>query len=121
MQFDPLKRRAFISLLGGASASAAWPLTARVEPGRMRRIGVLLSGAEDTAEPQGLLVLRDGLRRLGWEVGRNIRIDHRSASDAMRTQQFAEQLIALQPDVIITQNTPTTASVLQRDKLLGEL
>jgi putative ABC transport system substrate-binding protein len=84
----------------------------------MRRIGVLLSRAEDTTDPPGLLVLREGLRRLGWEEGRNIRIDHRSASDATRTRQFAEQLNALQPDVIITQNTATTASVLQQTRTI---
>jgi ABC-type uncharacterized transport system substrate-binding protein len=108
-------RRAILTGIGGA---AAWPLAVLAEPERMRRIGVLLSRAEDTAEPQGLLVLREGLRRLGFEEGRNIRIDHRSASDAMRRQQFAEQLIALQPDVIITQNTATTASVLQRTRTI---
>jgi ABC-type uncharacterized transport system substrate-binding protein len=108
-------RRAILTGIGGA---AAWPLAVLAEPERMRRIGVLLSRAEDTTEPQGLRILREGLRRLGWEEGRNIRIDHRSASDAMRRQQFAEQLIALQPDVIITQNTATTASVLQRTRTI---
>jgi putative ABC transport system substrate-binding protein len=107
------------TVIAGFGAAVAWPLAARAQqPDRMRRIGVLLSRAEDTTEPQGLLVLREGLRRLGWEEGRNIRIDHRSASDAMRTQQFAEQLIALQPDVIITQNTATTASVLQQTRTI---
>jgi len=111
-----IARRQFITLLGGVAA--AWPVAARAAPERMRRIGVLLSRAEDTAEPQGLLVLREGLRRLGWEEGRNIRIDHRATSNPMRTQQFAEQLVALQPDVIITQNTATTASVLQQTRTI---
>jgi len=110
-----MRRRQFITLLGG---TAAWPLGARAEPERMRRIGVLLSQAEGTTEHQGLLILREGLRKLGWEEGRNIRIDHRSVSDTTRIRQFAEQLVALQPDLIVTQNTATTASVLQQTRTI---
>ncbi|PWT87300.1 MAG: ABC transporter substrate-binding protein [Proteobacteria bacterium] len=110
-----MRRRDFITLLGGA---AAWPLAARAEPERMPRVSVLLSRAESTTEARGLTVLRGELRRLGWEEGRNIRIDHRSASDATRMQQFATELVALRPDVIIAQNTATTASMLQQTRAI---
>jgi putative ABC transport system substrate-binding protein len=71
-----VRRREFITLLGGA---AAWPIAAQAQSGRVRRIGVLLSQPESNAEVHGLAALRDELRRLGWTEGRNVRIDHRSA------------------------------------------
>ena len=109
-----LQRREFIAGLGGA---AAWPLTARAQ--QPKRIGVFMGYPENDSEAQAYLAaFRDGLRNLGWMEDRNIRIDHRSASDATRTRQFAEQLNALQPDVIITQNTATTASVLQQTRTI---
>jgi putative tryptophan/tyrosine transport system substrate-binding protein len=112
-----LKRRDFITLIGGA---AAWPLAARAQHSdRVRRIGVLLSQAESNTEPEGLAVLRDELRRLGWTEGRDVRIDHRSAkSDATTMQGLAQELVALKPDLIIAQNTATTASVLQQTRTI---
>jgi putative ABC transport system substrate-binding protein len=118
MQFDLLKRREFIALLGGAAA--AWPLAARAQQGeRMRRIGVLLSQPESNAEPQGLATLRNELRRLGWTDGRNVRIEHRSAkADPATMQGLAQELVALEPDLIITQNTATTAAMLQQTRTI---
>jgi hypothetical protein len=77
MLFDQLKRREFITLLGGA---AAWPLTARAQqPGRMRRIGVPLNLAADDPESQRrMTAFVQGLQQLGWTDGRNVRIDTRS-------------------------------------------
>src|SRR5262245_4402018 len=87
MQFDPTNRRALIRLLGGAAAG--WPLAARAQPAeRMRRIGVLMGYAEsDPAAQTQVTALRQELRKLGWEEGRNIRIDVRfPAADAGRVR-----------------------------------
>ena len=105
----------FISLLGG---TAIWPLTAYAQqPDRMRRIGVLMAHAESDPEFQAYLAaFREGLQKLGWTEGRNIRIDTRwgALDDAEVRQRSAKELVALQPDIILTQNTPPTASMLQQ-------
>jgi putative tryptophan/tyrosine transport system substrate-binding protein len=113
-----VKRRQFITLLGGA---AAWPIAARAQQGdRMRRIGVLMSLAETDPEAQArIAAFRKGLQTLGWAEGRNVRIDIRwAASDAGLMQRFAKELIALQPDLILSHNTPTTASLLQQTRTI---
>jgi putative ABC transport system substrate-binding protein len=110
-----VKRRAFITLLGGA---AACPLAARAQqPDRMRRIGMLMPYAESDREGQAFVAaFREGLQKLGWAEGRNILIDYRWATpgDAEARQRFAKELVALQPDLILTQSTPTTAALLQQ-------
>jgi putative ABC transport system substrate-binding protein len=114
MQFDQLKRREVIRLLGGAAV--AWPLVARAQrPERMRRIGVLMTLAESDGQTR-IAAFRDGLQKLGWAEGGNVRIDYRWAapSDAGSMQRSAKELIALQPDLILSQNTPTTAALLQQ-------
>jgi putative ABC transport system substrate-binding protein len=109
-----MNRREFIALLGGA---AAWPLVSHAQQGgRMRRIGVLMPLAAD--DPMGqarIAALREGLEKLGWTEGRNIRIDTRwtTTSDVESMQRFAKELVALQPDLIVTQSTPITATILQ--------
>jgi putative ABC transport system substrate-binding protein len=96
-----VKRREFISVLGGA---AAWPLAVRAQQlERMRRIGVLMNLAADDAEGQALMAafLR-GLQQLGWTDGRNVRIDYRwTAGDIDRIRRYAAELAALAPDVIM--------------------
>src|SRR5262245_66131465 len=89
-----MKRRAFITLLGGAAI--AWPLAARAQqPERMRRIGVLMNLAADDREGQARLkAFAQGLQQLGWTDGRNVRIDYRW--DAFH--KYAEELLALAPD-----------------------
>jgi putative tryptophan/tyrosine transport system substrate-binding protein len=118
MPFDRLKRRDFVTLLGGAAA--AWPLEARAQqPDRVRRIGVLMGFPESDSEAQGYFAaFREGLRKLGWTEGRNIRIDTRWSipTDAEAMQRFAKQLVALQPDLILSNTTPTTAALLQQTR-----
>jgi putative tryptophan/tyrosine transport system substrate-binding protein len=114
-----MKRRAFITLLGGAAA--AWPLAARAQQvERMRRIGVLMMYAESDAQAQALVAaFRAGLRKLGWTEDRNIRVDYRWAtSDSESIQRVAKELVALQPDLILSSSTPTTASLLQQTRTI---
>jgi putative tryptophan/tyrosine transport system substrate-binding protein len=110
-----MRRREFISLLG--SAVSAWPLAVRAQqPERMRRIGVLMGYPENDLEgPAFFAAFREGLQKLGWAEGRNIQLDTRWASpdDAETRQRFAEELVALQPDLILSAVTPTTAALLQ--------
>jgi putative tryptophan/tyrosine transport system substrate-binding protein len=111
-----MKRRDFITLIGGTAAT--WAVTARAQlPEGMRRIGVLMGYPENDSEAQSYLAaFRDGLRALGWTEGRNARIDTRWATpgDPESMQRFAKELVTLQPDVILSQTTPTTAALLQR-------
>jgi putative ABC transport system substrate-binding protein len=115
-----MKRREFIVRLGGAAA--AWPVAARgQEPGGMRRIGVLMAHAEKDPEFQAYVdAFRAELQRLGWTEGRNVRIDIRwgALDDAESRQRIAKELVALEPDVILTQNTPPTASMLQEARTI---
>ena len=85
MQFDQLSRRDFITLLG--SAAAAWPLTARAQQDeRVRQIGVLMATAENDPQYRGFVVaFYEGLQKLGWVDGRNVRIDTRWAALDMQT------------------------------------
>jgi ABC-type uncharacterized transport system substrate-binding protein len=97
-----VRRREFITLLGGAAA--AWPLAARAQQGeRIRRIGVLMSVAADGPEGRArLAAFTNRLQQLGWIDGRNVRFDQRwGAGDAERTRQYGAELVALGPDVIL--------------------
>jgi putative tryptophan/tyrosine transport system substrate-binding protein len=110
------RRREFITLLSGA---AAWPLAARAQqPERMRRIGVLMAYAENDREYQShLAAFREDLQKLGWTEGRNVQIDYRwAALDPELMRRLAKELIALQPDVILSSSSPTTASLLQETR-----
>src|SRR5262245_40855371 len=108
-----MKRREFITLLGGA---AAWPLAARAQQGeRMRRIGVLMSLAANDAQGQArLAAFLQSLEQLGWIDGRNVQIDTRwGAGDADRTRRYAAELVALAPDVILATGSPPVAALQQ--------
>jgi putative ABC transport system substrate-binding protein len=115
-----VKRRDFISLIGGAAA--VWPLAARAQqPGGMRRIGVLMGFAESDPVAQAYLAaLRKGLQNHGWAEGRSIRIDIRwaKAGDAEARKRLAKELVALGPDLIVSHNTPTTAALLQQTRTI---
>ena len=110
MRFNHLGRREFIALVGGVVAG--WPIAGRAQQrDRMRRIGVLMAHAETDPEFQHYLAaFREGLKRLGWIEGRNIQIDTRwgALEDAEVRQRSAKQLVALRPEIILTQNTPPT-------------
>jgi putative ABC transport system substrate-binding protein len=112
-----IHRREFIAALGGA---AAWPLAAGAQPKRMRRIGVLTVLLKD--DPWHLAymaALRNGLQRLGWLEGRNIRIEYGWAlPDAESLQRAARELVASRPDLILAENTLGTASLLQQARTI---
>jgi putative tryptophan/tyrosine transport system substrate-binding protein len=111
MQFDRLKRREFITLVGGAAT--AWPLTAGAEQtGAMRRVGVLTSLAADDPQSQArLAALRQGLQEFGWADGRNVRIDYRwGAGNAEGMRRYAAELIALAPDVVLAGGSEAVAA-----------
>jgi putative tryptophan/tyrosine transport system substrate-binding protein len=115
MQLGQLKRREFITFLGGAAAT--WPLAARAQQGeRMRRVGMLMAVAADDVEGKAEVAgFRDGLARLGWVEGSTIQIDYRFAGgDTDRFSVLAKELIGLHPEVIFAQSTPVTAA-LQRE------
>src|SRR5262249_6321163 len=109
-----MKRREFITLVGGAAS--AWPLAARAQqPDRIRRIGVLMNlPAEDVEGQARVAAFLAGLREAGWIDGRNVRIDYRwGHPDADRIRRDAADLVGLAPDVILTSGTPAGAA-LQR-------
>jgi ABC-type uncharacterized transport system substrate-binding protein len=109
-----MKRREFITLLGGAAA--AWPLAARGQQAeRKRRVGVLMNTTPDEPDSQArVTALAQGLQEAGWAVGRNLRIDTRwSSGNRARLRKEAADLVALGPDVIVAGVGPTTL-VLQQ-------
>jgi putative tryptophan/tyrosine transport system substrate-binding protein len=112
-----MKRREFIAVFGSAVVS---PLVARAQqPEKMRRIGVLMAHRESDPEFQNYLdAFRQGLQKFGWVEHRNIRIDIRwgALEDAEIRQNSAKELLALKPDIILTQNTPPTGSMLQQTR-----
>ena len=109
-----MRRRAFITLLGGA---AAWPLAARAQQGeRVRRVGVIqtLTG-DDPEERVRIAAFLRGLQELGWKPGRNVQIEYRwgVASDADRIRRSVAELIALAPDVILAPGSGVVGPLLQ--------
>ena len=113
-----MKRRDFITLLGGAAA--AWPLVARAQQGeRIRRIGVVHGLAE--SDPQAALrvaALQQGLRDLGWVEGGNIQLTYRWASDASQAQAHAKELVSMAPDAILAHGTPELVALRQETRTI---
>ena len=108
-----MRRREFITLLGGVTA---WPIAARAQQGeQMRRIGVLMAiNANDAAAQARIAAFVAGLQQLGWTVGKNVRVDYRLAGiDADALRKYAGELVALAPDVILAQASPSIAALLQ--------
>jgi len=111
-----VKRRQFITLLGGA-ATAAWPLAARAQPGeRVRRVGVLMGYPEsDPAAQAQVAAFQQELHRLGWEEGHNVQINVRfPAADVERVRAILVELMNLRPDVLVS-NTNLVTAVLRAD------
>jgi putative ABC transport system substrate-binding protein len=109
-----LRRREFITLLGGAAV--AWPLAAHAQQGeRMRRIGIILpAAADDPAFQAWVGAFLQALALLGWNIGRNVRIDTRWATaNAAEIRRHAAELVALEPDVILASGTSTVGPLLQ--------
>jgi len=119
MQSDQLKRREFITLLGG---TAAWPIVARAQQSNQtRRIGVLMGWPESDPEArQERAAFIQELQRLGWMDGRNLRTDTRWGipADPESMHRFAKELVALQPDLILSQSTPATTALLQETRTI---
>jgi putative ABC transport system substrate-binding protein len=107
-----MKRREFITLLGGAAAG--WPLMARAQqPEAMRRIGILMTNVE--TDPQGqerIAAFRAGLKELGWTEGRNIQFLLRwSGGDISRIREYTDELIRWRPELIVANGTPVVAAM----------
>ena len=111
------RRREFITLLGGAVA--AWPLAARAQQ-KMRPIGVLMAYAEGDKEAQAwVAAFRDGLEKLGWTENMNVRIDYRWATaDVAQIRQQAKELVAQQPELILSSGSPTTLALVQQTRTI---
>jgi putative ABC transport system substrate-binding protein len=113
-----VKRREFIAGLGGA---AAWPLLAWAQQGeRMRRIGVFTAGGDENVSKIAISAFTQALAGLGWTDGRNVRIDFRGAStdDTNQVRAFAQELVGLQPDVILAYSTPATAALRRETRTI---
>ncbi len=113
-----MRRRDFISLVGGA---AAWPLTARAQQGeRMRRVGVLMNvNADDPDQQRNVATFVQVLQQLGWAEGRNVQVDTRWAGgDPVEIRRHAEQLVALAPDVIVATGNAAMGPLLQATRIL---
>jgi putative ABC transport system substrate-binding protein len=114
-----MRRREFITLLGGAIA--AWPLLARAQQReRMRRVGVLMNFAADDAAAQArLIAFVQNLQHLGWTEGRNVAVEVRwGASDNERIRKSADELVTLAPDVILAVGGPSAGPLLRRSRVL---
>jgi ABC transporter substrate binding protein len=114
-----MQRRSFIALLG---VVAGWPVAGRAQQTeRVRQIGLLMGYAESDPDTQAnLAALREALQKLGWIEGRNIRIDIRwpTPADLGSMQRSAKELVALQPDLILSEITPTTRALLQETRTI---
>jgi putative tryptophan/tyrosine transport system substrate-binding protein len=114
-----MRRRELLGALGGATA--AWSLGAHAQQAeRVRRIGVLTFSAESDPEGQSsVAALREELRKLGWTEGRNCAIEIRwAAADIELMKRFAKEIVALQPDLILTSSTPAAAIMLQQTRTI---
>jgi putative ABC transport system substrate-binding protein len=115
-RFDNMRRREFITLLGGAAA--AWPPAARAQQSdRMRRVGVIVGATvADDAEGQARLdAFRQALEGLGWTTGRNLQIEYRSSgADPAVVRKHGAELLALAPDVILSSGTLSLGSWSRR-------
>jgi putative ABC transport system substrate-binding protein len=113
-----MHRREFLGVLG---STATWPAVAHSQQaGPVRRIGILMGGAESDQEGlSSVAAFREGLQNLGWMEGRNRKIDIRwAAADVELMKRFAKELVTLQPDLILTSSTPAAAAMLQQTRTI---
>jgi putative ABC transport system substrate-binding protein len=119
-ELDQLKRRGFITLLGGA---ATWPLAARAQRGgHVRLLAAMMGGRNADTDPEGrawFAAFRQALQELGWVEGRNFRADYRWPSgDLDRIRAIAKQFVCLKPDVIFAGNTPSVEALLRETRAI---
>jgi len=108
-----MRRRDLLVVLGGAAVT--WPLAVRGQQDQIRQIGMLMAYAEDDPDGQAFVTeFREGLEKLGWVEGTNIRIITRWAKSNELRQQFAEDLVALNPDLLTSHGTPSTAALAKQ-------
>src|SRR5262249_40313341 len=114
MQFTQLKRREFITLLGGATA---WPMSARAQSSPMRRVGVLTPFAENDPEHANVAAFRQALEKLGWTNGGNVRVDYRwGGADPARIRAQAKEIVAFKTDVILVSTALALQPLLQETR-----
>jgi len=114
-----MKRREFLSLMGGVAVS--WPFVARAQQaGDVRRVGVIVNVAADDPEAKATIAtFKEAMQQLGWSEGRNLQIDFRGAAgDAERMQALAKELVAWQPHLIVSRSTPVTAALLKQTRTI---
>ena len=113
-----IKRRDFVTLLGGAAA--AWPLAARAQQAeRMRRIGVLMGAVEsDPARQSQLAAFRGALAKLGWREGSNLAIEVRWGGDPELCARYAAELVALGPEVILADASPSVEALQRQTRTI---
>jgi putative tryptophan/tyrosine transport system substrate-binding protein len=113
-----LKRRQFLTLLGGALADHAIPTNAQ-EPVRVRTVAALMGFANDAEAKARVQALEKGLESEGWSLGQNLRIEYRYAEgDSMRMQALAKELVELKPDCILGQSTPVTDALMRATRTI---
>ena len=113
-----MRRRDFITLLGGALADQAIPAKAQ-EPVRVRTVGVLIGFANDAAAKARVKAFEQGLEREGWSLGQNLRIEYRYAEgDSARMQALAKELVELKADCILGQSTPVTDALMRATRTI---
>jgi putative tryptophan/tyrosine transport system substrate-binding protein len=111
-----MRRRELLTLIGGV---AAWPVVARAQRERMRRIGILMTFAADDLEGRArVTAFMQALQQLGWADGRNVRIDARWGLNDGDLGKFAAELVELAPDVILTSSSVAVASMLQATRTI---
>src|SRR5262245_494328 len=112
-----MRRRDFIKIIGGVAA--AWPLAARAQGERMRRISVLMNTTANSEQQQSLVAFKQALQQLGWTEGRNVQMDVRWAGgDAREIRRHAGELVALAPDVILATGNAGMVPLLQATRII---
>src|SRR5215813_10679338 len=115
---NPMRRREFITLLGGALAAQAIPTKAQ-EAARVRTVGVMMGLADDAEARSRAVAFEQGLEREGWSVGQNLRIEYRYAEgDSVRMQALAKELVELKPDCIVGHSTPVVTALMQATRTI---